>query len=298
MPANHKTLQWILLTLLALIWGSSFILMKRGLDAYTPSQVAAIRMVVSFICLFPFAIRHVKTVPRDRWKYIVAAGLCGNGIPAFLFTEAESGLSSSIAGVLNCLTPVFTIIVGFLFFKMRTTTLKVIGIFLGFAGAVCMILYNAKGGFETNYFYSFYIILACIFYAFSANIIKTFLGGLNSIHLSGFALFAIGPPTAIYLFNTDFTQRISSGSPALVSFYYIVILGMFGTAVSLVLFNKLLKMSNPIFASSVTYFIPAVAVMWGLLDGEQLGLPHLLGLLTILFGVYLINKKKLVNSEE
>ena len=291
MPSNHKALQWILLTILAIIWGSSFILMKRGLETFTPPQVAAIRMVVSFLCLFPFAIRHIKTIPRDRWKYIIAAGLCGNGIPAFLFTEAETGLSSSIAGVLNTLTPVFTLIVGFLFFKMRTTFLKVLGILLGFVGALCMILYNAKGGFETNYFYAFYIVLACIFYAFSANIIKTFLGNINTLHQSGFALFAIGPPSAIYLFNTDFTQRLSAGGPALTSFYYVVVLGMFGTAIALVLFNKMLKITNTIFASSVTYFIPAVAVMWGLLDNEKLGIPHIIGLLTILLGVYLINRK-------
>jgi drug/metabolite transporter (DMT)-like permease len=296
MNKNHKALPWILLTLLALIWGSSFILMKRGLDVYTPSQVAAIRMVISFLCLFPFTIKYARKVPRDRWKYIIAAGLCGNGIPAFLFTEAETGLSSSIAGVLNCLTPVFIIIVGYLFFKMRTTSVKVIGVFLGFAGAVCMILYNAKGGFESNYYYGFYIIVACIFYAFSANIIKTFLGGIHSIHLSGFALFAIGPPTAVYLFSTDFTTRIASGHAAVISFYYIMLLGVFGTAVSLILFNHLLKISTTIFASSVTYFIPAVAVMWGLSDGEKLGIPHLLGMATILFGVYLINKKR-VNSE-
>ncbi len=292
MVRNPKALPIILMTLLALIWGSSFILMKRGLDVYTPPQVAAIRMVISFLCLFPFAIRHVGKVPRDRWKYIVAAGICGNGIPAFLFTEAESGLSSSIVGVLNSLTPVFTLIVGFLFFKMRTTTLKVVGIFLGFAGAVCMIVYNAKGGFESNYYFGFYIIVACIFYAFSANIIKTFLGGINSIHQAGFALFALGPPSAIYLLTTDFTTRISSSHAAVISFYYVILLGLFGTAISLILFNMLLKISTTIFASSVTYFIPAVAVLWGILDGEKLGVPHLIGMLTILLGVYFINKKK------
>lgn len=291
MKSNPKALQIILLTVLALIWGSSFILMKRGLDAFTSNQVAAIRMVVSFLCLFPFAIMHIKTIPKQKWKYIIAAGLCGNGIPAFLFTKAETGLSSSIAGVLNTLTPVLTLITGLLFFSMKTTASKVIGIFLGFAGAVCMILYNAKGDIEINYIYSFYVLIACLFYSFSANIIKNHLGNINTIHLSGFALFAIGPPSAIYLFSTDFTQRLSSGHPALISFYYVLLLGIFGTAIALILFNKLLKTSSVLFASSVTYFIPAVAVLWGLLDGEKLGIMHLVGLLTILAGVYLINRK-------
>ncbi len=291
MIANPKALKWFLLTVLALIWGSSFILMKKGLISYSPSQVAAIRMVVSFLCLFPFAIRHAAKVPKEKWKYIIAAGMCGNGIPAFLFTKAETGLSSSIAGVLNSLTPVFTLIVGALFFKLRTTPHKVVGIFLGFAGAVMMILYNAKGGFDSNYYFGFYILVACIFYSFSANIIKNHLGDIPSLHQAGFALFAIGPPTAIYLFSTDFTTRIASGNEALISFGYVVLLGLFGTAISLILFNQLLKISGTLFASSVTYFIPAVAVLWGLLDGEQLGFMHLVGMMTILFGVFLINRK-------
>src|SRR5665213_364517 len=164
MKYNPKALQIILLTVLVLIWGSSFILMKRGLDVYTSSQVAAIRMVISFLCLFPFAIMHLKKVPKSQWKYIIAAGLCGNGIPAFLFTKAETELSSSIAGVLNTMTPVFTLIVGVLFFKLRTTGMKVLGIFLGFLGAVCMILYNAKGGIDSNYLYGIFVLIACLFY--------------------------------------------------------------------------------------------------------------------------------------
>jgi|ERR1035437_690633 drug/metabolite transporter (DMT)-like permease len=291
MKSNPKALQIILLTVLVLIWGSSFILMKRGLEVYTSSQVAAIRMVISFFCLLPFSIMHIKKIPASQWKYIIAAGLCGNGIPAFLFTKAETGLSSSIAGVLNTLTPVLTLITGVLFFKMKTTGTKVFGIFLGFIGAVCMILYNAKGDIDSNYFYGFYVLIACLFYSFSANIIKTHLGNINTIHLSGFALFAIGPPSAIYLFTTDFTTRVSSGHEAIISLIYTLLLGIFGTAIALVLFNKLLKTSTVLFASSVTYFIPAVAVLWGVLDGEKLGIMHLIGFLTILTGVYLINRK-------
>src|ERR1700735_5221679 len=123
---NSSVLKWFLFVLLALIWGSSFILMKRGLEAFTPPQVAALRMVVSFLFLFPFVIGHVKQIPRDKWIFIIIAGILGNGIPAFLFTKAETGLSSSIAGILNSLTTVFALVVGIIFFKMKTTPTKVV----------------------------------------------------------------------------------------------------------------------------------------------------------------------------
>ncbi|MHB8603602.1 MAG: DMT family transporter, partial [Nitrosotalea sp.] len=275
----------------------SFILMKRGLDAYTPGQVAAIRMTVSFLFLFPFVIGHLSEIPRDKWKYIIIAGILGNGIPAFLFTKAETGLSSSIAGILNSLTTVFALIIGVWFFNMKTTTMKVVGVFLGLAGAVLTILYNAKGDFDGNYYFGIYIIVACICYALNVNIIKTFLGPINSVQLSGFALFGVGPITAAYLFSTDFVHRISSGTPALVSFFYVVLLGVFGTGVSQILFNKLLKTTSVLFTASITYFIPIVAILWGLLDNEKLGWMHVIGFATVLAGVYLINRRKKQNTD-
>ncbi|MGP8214546.1 MAG: DMT family transporter [Bacteroidia bacterium] len=290
--SNSSFIKWLLFVLLALIWGSSFILMKRGLDVYTPPQVAAIRMVVSFLFLFPFVIGHIKKIPADKWFFIIVAGLLGNGIPAFLFTKAETGLSSSVAGILNSLTTVFSLVVGVLFFKMKTSVIKVVGVFLGLAGAILTVVYNAKGGFDGNYYFSIYIIVACICYAFNVNIIKSFLGPINSVQLSGFALFGVGPLTAAYLFSTDFVQRISSGSNAVISFLFVVILGVFGTGVSQIMFNKLLKTSSVLFTASITYFIPVVAILWGLLDGERLGIIQILGFLAIIAGVFLINKRK------
>ena len=285
-------IKWFLFVALALVWGSSFILMKRGLITYTPAQVAAIRMVVSFLFLFPFVIGSIKKIPRDKWIFIIIAGLLGNGIPAFLFTKAETGLSSSIAGILNSLTTVFSLVVGVIFYKMKTTTIKVAGVFLGLAGAVLTVLYNAKGGIEGNYYYGIYIITACICYAFNVNIIKTYLGPINSVQLSGFALFGVGPLTAAYLFSTDFLQRISSGGQAVTSFLYVVLLGVFGTGVSQIMFNKLLKTSSVLFAASITYFIPIVAILWGVLDGESLGWVQIFGFVIVITGVFLINKRK------
>ncbi|HTB07643.1 MAG TPA: DMT family transporter [Bacteroidia bacterium] len=284
--------KWFLFITLALIWGSSFILMKRGLDVYTSNQVAAIRMMMAFLFLFPMVIGHVKEIPKNKWIILIIAGLLGNGIPAFLFTKAETGLSSSIAGILNSLTTVFALVVGIMFFKMKTTPTKIVGVFLGLAGAILTVVYNAKSGFEGNYYFSIYIIVACICYALNVNIIKTYLGPINSVQLSGFALFGVGPITAIYLFSTDFVQRLSSGSNAVISFLYVCVLGIFGTGVSQIMFNKLLKTSTVLFASSITYFIPIVAILWGLLDHESFGWIQGLGFLTVLAGVYLINTRK------
>ncbi len=290
--SNSSFIKWLIFVVLALIWGSSFILMKRGLEVYSPQQVAAIRMVVAFLFLFPFVIGHIKQIPMNKWVFILIAGVLGNGIPAFLFTKAETALSSSVAGILNSLTTVFALVVGVMFFKMKTSTLKVAGVFLGLAGAILTVVYNAKGSFDNNYYYSIYIIVACICYAFNVNIIKTFLGSINNVQLSGFALFGVGPLTAAYLFSTDFVQRLSSGGKAVESFFYVVLLGVFGTGVSQILFNKLLKTSSVLFSSSITYFIPIVAIMWGVLDGENLGWIQALGFAIVIAGVFLINKRK------
>jgi drug/metabolite transporter (DMT)-like permease len=290
--SNSSFLKWFFFIILAFIWGSSFILMKRGLDVYTPSQVAAIRMVVSFLFLLPFVIGHIKEIPKNKWIYIIIAGMLGNGIPAFLFTKAETGLSSSVAGILNSLTTVFALVVGIMFFKMQTTALKIVGVFLGLAGAILTVVYNAKGHFDGNYYFSIYIIVACICYAFNINIIKTFLGSINSVQLSGFALFGVGPITAAYLFSTDFLQRVSSGGKAIESLLYVVLLGVFGTGVSQIMFNKLLKTSSVLFTASITYFIPIVAILWGILDGESLGWIQVFGFAAVIVGVFLINKRK------
>lgn len=290
--SGSGVLKWALFIVLSLIWGSSFILMKEGLKAFTPAQVAAIRMTVSFLCLFPFVIGHIKAIPKDKWKYIILAGILGNGIPAVLFTTAETKISSSIAGVLNSLTPLFTLIVGVLFFRFKTTPIKVIGILIGLAGAALMVLYNAHGSFDTNYYYAFFIVLACITYAFDTFVLNNYLMGLNPIDVAGFALFLVGIISGCYLFTTDFTHRLMTAPGALKSFACAATLGAFGTAIAQSLFNKMLKISSPLYSASVTYTIPFVAILWGLADNEGFGLIQILGFVTVLAGVYLVSRRK------
>ena len=282
---------------LSLIWGSSFILMKRGLEDFPSDQVAAIRMATSFLCLFPFVMFHASKIKSYQWKYIFATGLLGNGIPAFLFTAAQTHVPSFIAGMLNSLTPVFTMAIGYFIFKTEVTINKILGVALGLAGTVSLILVSSDGSIGSVTWYPLLIVAATICYGISVNIIRNKLHDVASIHISGFALMIVGPPTGIYLFTTDFTERLSNNPHALVSLGYVLLLAIFGTAVSIVIFNRLIKSSGALFASSVTYLIPIVAMLWGLVDGEKPGLFHLAAMGAILGGVYLINLKKKEEEE-
>jgi len=291
MQPEKKPLAFLLIFVLAIIWGSSFILMKRGLEQFSPPQVAAIRLSVAFICLFPFVVRHIKRIEPSRWKFILVSGMLGNGIPAFLFTAAQTRVSSSAAGVLNSLTPVFTVITGYFLFKSIFSALRIVGVFVGLLGAVVLIVMHSEGEFSADVFHASLIVIATLFYGISVNTIRNKLSEVRPVLIAGFALSMAGFPALIYLLTTDFPQRIASGTPAQVSFMYVCLLAIFGTAISVVLFNYLIKLSGALFSTSVTYLIPIVAVLWGVLDGERMGAGLLIGMLMILSGVYLISKK-------
>lgn len=281
----------ILLIALALIWGSSFILMKNALRVYSASQVATMRMFFSFLFLLPLTIRNFHKVPVKFLLLITLVGLLGNGLPAILFANAQTKLSSSTAGVLNSLTPLFTLIVGVAFFKQHFSSTKITGIVIGMVGAIVLIVFKGNGSVETNYQYGSYIFLATICYAWSVNLIKNYLHELPAIAISATALLFIGPAYGYYLFaHTDFTYKTLHEVGAGQALGFVLLLALFGTAISLVLFNKLVQVTTPVYAASVTYLIPIVAMFWGFIDGEPISYIQLIGLVGILLGVYLANK--------
>jgi len=289
---NKNTRSVLLITILSLIWGSSFILMKWGLQVYTPFQIGAIRMFVSFLCLFPFVITSFRKIESSRWKYLLAAGLLGNGIPSVLFPLAETNISSALAGMINSLTPVFTLLFGIFLFRMKAGAYRVLGVLTGLAGAV--ILVSARSGNVANPGnpdYAWYVVIATLCYAGSVNILKSKLSMIGSVPNSGFAIMFVGVPMGAWLFSTDFLERTMNVPGAGFSLTCIVVLALFGTALSTVLFNMLIKSSGALFASSVTYLIPIVATLWGLWDHESIGVFHIAGLGAVLSGIYLINKK-------
>jgi len=267
--------------------------MKRGLDVFTPMQVAAMRITIACLCLLPFIWNKISKIPVKYWKFLVLAGFLGSGIPAILFTTAETRISSSLAGILNSLTPVFTLIFAMLVFKTRVTGAQATGIIIGFTGAVMLIIFNGKElNLTSDILYSAMVVLATILYAINVNIIRNFLFEIESIVISGAALIVPAIVYASYLTTTDVVARFQGVGPVLQSFLSIVALAVFGTALSIYFFNKLLKATSVLFAASTTYFIPVFAILWGYADSEAMGWHYLIGLIFILAGTYLITKNK------
>lgn len=293
--ATTKWSHWALFLLLSVIWGSSFILMKRGmftasneptLSAY---QVAALRMLSAGLVLLPFAIRQFRSIPKNKIAPILLSGILGSFIPAFLFCIAETKIDSSIAGFMNALTPIFTILVGLLFFNTTLQRNKILGVVIAFSGMVLLFLSNKTINFQYLSFAGF-VILATILYGFNVNIAHSYLGTIPSTTIAALAFSALIPPSLAVLFFTGYFELPLAEKDYWVSTGAATLLGVMGTAVATILFYMLLKKAGAIFASMVTYGIPFVALAWGLAAGEPVNLQQVAGLAVILTGVYLANK--------
>jgi drug/metabolite transporter (DMT)-like permease len=291
MNLNTKFWNWSLLLILALIWGSSFILMKRGLEAFTSPQVAALRMFIAFLFIIPFSFRYVKKTESKNWYKFLAIGLCGNFIPAFLFTAAETGISSSLTGMLNALTPFFTLIIGTIFFNAKAQGRRVFGLVIGLTGAISLLIPVHFSDLGVNINYGGYVLIATVFYGTSVNLIRKHAGVYHSITTACWALLMVGPLAGVFLLCTDFSSAIQH--PRFwQSLGYVALLAIGGTSLSVMLFNLLVKNTGTLFSASVTYLVPIVAIFWGVLDGETISLRHIISIIIILFGVYLINRKQ------
>ena len=293
MTKQTGALAWVLMAVLSLIWGSSFILIKRGLDVFSAGEVGAIRIVAASVFLLPIAVHGMKKVQKKDWFLLLCVGFFGSFIPAFLFAKAQTQIPSSVAGILNALTPLFTMIIGAVFYSQKFTPRTVLGLIIGFGGTVVLILAGTGGDLSALNYYALLVVLATIFYGANLNLIKFKIPDLNARTITSISLALVGPLGIVYLFfMTPFVDKLTSVEGAYFSLGAIVLLGIMGTAIALILFNQLVKMTTPIFTSSVTYLIPIVAVIWGILDGEELFLGHYLGMAAIIFGVYLANRKK------
>jgi drug/metabolite transporter (DMT)-like permease len=281
-----------LLLLLALIWGTSFILIKQGLKVFAPQELGALRVTAAFLFLLPVALVKFKDVkPGDPLKLFLS-GLMGIFIPAFLFATAQTKLDSSVAGILNTLSPLFTMIMGALFFHQRFKGYAIVGIAVGFGGTILLMLSRSGGKIAGINYYALLVVLACLFYGTNLNWIKAKLLHLGSLTLTSVSLLFIGPLAMIFLFGfTDFTIKMETDPNAWKALGFVVLLGCMSTSIATALFAKLVKLSTPLYASSVTYIMPIVSVMWGVLDGESLALGHFIGMAFIVGGVWLANKK-------
>ncbi|MGD0711948.1 MAG: DMT family transporter [Bacteroidales bacterium] len=293
---NTLFLKWVILIFLVLTWGSSYILMKRGLEGFSSAQVGALRISITFLVLIPLVIKRIKSVPAKKYWLLIISGILGNGIPAFLFAHAQEGIDSEISGILNTAAPLFALIMGAVFFNLKTRWYNIVGVFVGLAGAVGLLSVGIKG-FDNNFRYGIYVLIATFLYSININIVKKYFKEIDSITITSMAFVVMGVLASIYLFtDTDFVSRIGN-TAGLIAFGYISILAVMGTAIANMLYNKLIKMTSVLFASSVTYLIPIVAIMWGILDGEPFYLGYVFWILMIFLGLYLVNRERKKNDE-
>lgn len=288
MPAVN--MKWVYLVILAMIWGSSFILIHLGLDKLSPFQLGSLRIIFAATFLLLIGFRELPKIPQHQWKYIALTSLFGTFIPAFLFAIAQTQISSMVSSILNSLTPLNTLILGVLFFGLGFKRNQFIGIAIGFIGSALLILNGAANHPEQDYRFAILVVIASICYATNVNLIKKHLSDITPLGIStgNFAVMLV--PAIIILSFSGFFD-IMHVAEVQQSVLYVIILGVVGTGIANIFFFRLIQMSSPVFASSVTYLIPVVAFFWGFTSGETLTFWQIIGAVIILFGVYLSSKK-------
>lgn len=266
--------------------------MKWGLEAFSALQVASLRISISFLAFLPIFLSRLKKIDWSKWKYLLVVGICGSGIPSFMFAFAQTQVSSSIAGILNSLTPLFTLTIGVLFFGTVGSINKFLGVFLGLIGAGLLILMGKNVGIEGNVWYGLLVVVATICYGISVNTVGKFLNTTPSLTINSVAITFVGIPAIIYVFTTDFLTVLQTEPGAWEALGYISILALVGTALATYFFFMMVQWTSPLFSSMVTYLIPIVALFWGVLDGEIVTYYHFFGMALILSGIYLSRTKK------
>lgn len=282
---------WIGLIFLGITWGGSFMLMKYGLRSFDFMQVASIRIFTAFLFLLPFAIKYFPKLDKKNTINLIIVGFVGNFFPAILFSLGQTRVESNLAGILNSLVPIFVLIIGLLFYRIKTNIEQVTGVLLGLLGAVILITKDNLFSFGQINAYSLFIIFATICYAVNMNQVSRFLSQLNGKEISSLSFLFIGPIAGFLLLFSDFSPALQSETIA-IDFASVLALGLLGSAVAVIIINNILTKVGSMFASTVTYIIPVFAVIFGAMDGEPIGLMHFVAAIIVLFGVYLVNKKK------
>lgn len=288
---NDNLIKWSLFVVLCLTWGSSFILMKEGLKSLNPFQVASIRILCAGVLLMPLLNKAYKEVPKQMIRPIILSGFLGTFFPAFLFCIAQTKIDSSIAGIMNALTPIFAVGIGTAFFKLRIGWVKWMGMILGFAGMLILLLGGIHSINTTYLGYTGFVLLATICYGLNVNVVNQYLKEIGPLNIAVIAFTALVIPTSIILVSTGYftDPNLISGSWTKATSAS-MLLGIMGTGVASIAFYALVKRAGPVFASMVTYGIPLVAIGWGILAGESITAVQISGMVVILLGVRLANK--------
>ena len=284
--------KWLYLFLLSLIWGSSYILIKRGLVGLSPIELGSARIVISTVFLLVLGFNSLSWLSRYHWKWLIITGFLGTFFPSFFFAFAQLHIDSSVAAILNSLTPIFTVLVGITLFATRMLARQYFGVVLGFVGSLGLVWGGAQINPNQPIGYVLLIISASMCYAINIHFLKHKLSAVSPMAMTLGNFIAILPPALIMLFFSDFFSFQKLQNPEVItSLGYVATLAFFGTAIAKVMFNRFVKIASTVFVSSVTYTLPIVALFWGTLDGEKISSYQLLSTVVILVGVSLAHKK-------
>ena len=288
---NDYNKKWFYLVILSLIWGSSFILIKKGLVGLNSVQLASLRMIFAASVIYIYSYNSIKKIPKKSWKWIVITAYLGTFFPVYLISYGQTEIESGLASIITTVTPINTLIIGIIFFSLTFSIKQLLGLFIGLVGAVLLLYEASETNLNSNIYFSFFIYLTTVGYAASVNLIKKYLTNIPPEAVTAGIFLSISPPAIIVLYFSDFTDLNFQDPLILKSIFFVLVLGVFGSAIAQTLFNKFVKISSPIFASAVTYTMPVVAIFWALIDGEILSIMQFFATAIILIGVYLVNKR-------
>ena len=289
---NKNLIAWSLLIVLAIIWGSSPILIKKALIKLDPFEIGALRLTLASFVLFPFLAKNLKEIQSKDYFILFVSGVVGNVLPYFLYPIAQTKIDSATSGVLTSLTPFFALIVGVVFYKLKATKNNIIGLIIGFLGTSLLILFSGKAGGFTVDLFGLFVVAATLLYGINLNLVKYHLNHLRPITITSFSIVSILPITIyILLYFTPFLSHVSDFKNYSLEFGYVFILGVLGTSIATIVFYNLIKIKDTVFASMVTYLMPLVAIVFGVLDGEIINTIQLFGMALIMAGVFINSKK-------
>lgn len=283
-------LDWILMFSLAAMWGASFFFIKHAVQILSPLQMAVWRMVLATLVYLPFAFVYWSKIDWKKWRPLVVVAMCGSAIPNFLFAIAQQHVNSSLAGILNSLTPLFTIILGILFFKAHFSRDKIAGVLIGLTGATMLVLFNGQSGQSGNAWYAGLCALATACYAINANSVGFNLKGMHPAAIGSASFMITGPFFLASLFLTDTWTATLQNPDGWKAVGYVTYLAAVGTVVGSILYFHLLQRTSTVFATYVTYLLPVMAILIGAFDGETIGAMDVVGTLVILAGLYLARR--------
>jgi drug/metabolite transporter (DMT)-like permease len=299
---SNKFISWTLFIVLCIIWGSSFKLMHDSQEGLTAAQIAALRIFSAGFVFIPFAVFNFRKVPNNKMRYVILSAVFGNLLPAFLFAEAITKLDSSLAGILNSLTPICVVVGGIFFFRDKIKSQKIAGVLTGYLGLVLLtilpLLIEKRNISLDNLGYTVLIVLATFLYGINVNMVGHYLKGVNPVHIATVSLAVMTIPAGLVLWQQGFFYLDFNDLHVQHALWSSVVLGIVCSAIATVLFYILVQRAGILFASLVTYGVPFIALLWGFIDREKITWVQPLCLAIILLGVYLANRpdKKESNS--